>query len=196
MLTIFWAPRTRAGRAIWMAEELGLEYQLERVELGAAPGGAFAAASPMGKVPAIADGEVRMADSAAICTYLADRYGKGSLAPDIDDDRRGQYLYWMFFSPGAMEPAMAEKFGGWKPNPRAHGWGSLDAMLEVLSRGLAQGPWLLGEQFTAADVMVGSTANFMRMFGALEGDHPLINAYIDRCLARPAWQRAMAHEET
>lgn len=195
-MKLYWSARTRAARAVWMLEETGVAYQRVAVDLklpAAERDPGLLAASPMGKVPALEDGEVRMADSAAICLYLADRYAGGRLAPAVDEPDRGRFLYWMLFTPGVIEPAMAEKAGGWTPQPSHFGWGSFDAMIRTLEQGLAAGPWLLGERFTAADVMVGSSAVFMRLFKMLPAS-PLIEAYADRCLARPAYQRALALE--
>jgi glutathione S-transferase len=129
----------------------------------------FLAASPMGKVPALRDGDLALAESAAIRLYVADKYPGARLAPAVDDPQRGLFLYWMFFAPGVMEPAMAERVGGWEPNRGA------------------------GETFSAADIMVGSTAAFMRMFDMLPGSET-IGSYVDRCLARPAYRKAMAME--
>jgi len=196
-MKLFWCPRTRASRAVWLLEETGLPYERVTIDVRdpeARADPSFRAASPMGKVPALEDGEVRMADSAAIALYVADRYAAGELAPAIDDPERGRFLFWMFYSPGAMEPAMAEKMGGWQVSRGSHGWGDFDSMIATLETGLAVGPWLLGERFTAADIMVGSTVVFMRMFGLLP-DAPRANAYADRCLGRPAYQRAMAMDE-
>ncbi len=195
-MKLFWCARTRSARAMWMLEETGVDYERVVIDIRdpVTPRDPdFVAASPMGKVPALADGEVRMADSAAICLYLADRYAAGRLAPALDDPARGRFLWWMFFSPGVIEPAMAERAGGWTPKPSSHAWGSFDAMIRTLEEGLAPGPWLLGDRFTAADVMVGSSAVFLRLFKMLP-DSPPIEAYADRCLARPAYQRALAAE--
>ena len=194
MISIYWCPRTRAVRAVFMAEELGVEYELVPVDIrdqASKSGAAFRAASPMGKVPAIADGEVLLADSAAICLYLADRYPEAGLAPVFDDPARGRYLYWMVFVPGVMEPAMAEKMAGWETSKFSRGWGDYDSMIETLEGGLDPGPWLLGERFSAADVMVGSTVNFLKLFGVLP-ESAVLEAYCQRCLARPAYQRALA----
>jgi glutathione S-transferase len=196
-MKLYWCPRTRSSRALWMLGELGVPFELVTIDLRDPAGRdlpGFRAASPMGKVPALEDGPVRVADSAAICLYLADRYGAGTLAPAPDSPERGRFLYWMFFSPGTMEPAMAEKMGGWQTNTRSYGWGDFQRMIETLEAGLAGGPWLLGEPFTAADVMVGSTAAFMRMFGILP-DSALVNAYVDRCLERPAYREALARDQ-
>ena len=196
-MKLFWCHRTRAARVVWMLEETGLEYQQVTVDIrdpDAKRDPAFALASPMGKVPALEDGEVRMADSAAICLYLADRYPACGLAPAVDDPRRGIYLYWMVFSPGVMEPALGEKFMGTQPNRLSAGWGDFAAMIEVLEAGLSNGPWLLGDTFSAADVMVGSGVQFMHTFNVLP-DSPPLQAYMERCLARPAFQAAMALDE-
>ncbi len=96
-----------------MLEEAGIDYDMERVDIRSADrndSAEFLAASPMGKVPAIADGDVLMAESAAICIYVADRYAPGTLAPAVDDPLRGSFLYWTLYTPAVVEPAMAEKF--------------------------------------------------------------------------------------
>lgn len=196
MITLYWAPRTRAARALWMLEELGQPFEIKQIDIRDEKSTAnplFRTASPMGKVPAISDGDAYVADSAAICLYLADKYPDAGLAPAVDDPARGAFLYWMMFTPGVLEPAMAEKFGGWETNKFQHGWGDYDSMIKTLEAGLQQGPWLMGEKFTAADVVVGASANFLKMFGILpEGS--VIDAYIERCLARPAYQRTLARE--
>lgn len=196
MITLYWCPRTRAARGLWMLEELGKPFEVKHIDIqdpeSTADSG-FRAASPMGKVPAIADGDVKLAESAAICMYLADRYPAAALAPAIDDPVRGTYLYWMLFTPGVLEPAMAEKFGGWEPKPYQHGWGDYPSMIKTLEAGLEGREWILGDRFSAADVMLGSSANFLKMFGILPEGSP-IDAYIERCLARPAYQRTLARE--
>ena len=97
-MKLYWCPRTRASRVVWMLEEAGLAYERVYIDVGdpvAKQDPGFVAASPMLKVPALEDGEVRMADAGAICIYLADRYSMGALAPEFDDPRRGTYLFWM-----------------------------------------------------------------------------------------------------
>ena len=85
-----------------------------------------------------------MADSAAICLYLADRYPTKALAPAVDDVRRGAYLFWMLFAPGALEPAVHEQLSGGTPNPAGTGWGNFELTMTTLEQGLEPGPWLLG----------------------------------------------------
>lgn len=200
MITLFWCPRTRASRILWLLEELGEPFELRMIDIREPEAKAdpdFVAASPMGKVPAIMDtasnGVVHMADSAAIGLYLADRYSSGRLAPAFDDPRRGAYLYWMTFTPGVIEPAMSERFNKWQVSRATSGWGDFPSMMEVLERGLQPGPWLLGEQFSAADVLVGSSVYFMKLFGILP-DNAMLAAYAERCLERPAYRKALARD--
>lgn len=198
MITLFWCPQTRAARVLWMLEELGQPFEIKQIDIrdeASKNDPLFRVASPMGKVPALMDGDVFVSESAAICLYLADKYSDAALAPAVDDLGRGRFLYWMMFTPAVLEPAMAEKFGGWETNKLSHGWGDYDSMIKTLEGGLKQGPWLMGEQFTAADVVVGSSANFLKMFNVLP-ESPVIEAYIERCLERPAYQRTLAREAT
>ena len=192
-MKLFWAPQTRSTRAVWMLEETGLEYEMEQIDIRSPDredSAEFRTASPMGKVPALIDGEVAMSESAAICLYLADRYSPGTLAPAIDDARRGNFLYWLMYTPAVVEPAMSEKFSGVEPNRGRSGWGDFALMIETWERGLDRGPWILGADFTAADVMLGSSAVFLRMFDMLP-DSAILNDYADRCLARDAYKRAL-----
>ena len=191
-MKLYWCPKTRAIRALWMLEELGVPFERVFIDIRDAKAKAdpaFRAASPMGKVPALEDGATRLCDSGAICAYLADQYPKAGLAPAIGDPQRGAYLQWLMFTNTVIEPAMAEKFSNSPVSSVAHGWGSFPQMLEVLRAGLATGPWVLGERFSAADVMLGTAVTFMRQFKALDNE-PVMFAYADRCTARPAFQRA------
>jgi glutathione S-transferase len=192
-MKLFWAPQTRAQRGIWLLEEAGVKYEMVRIDLGRDKSRAtegFLEASPMGKVPALIDGEVRMSESAAMCLYVADRYGMGSLAPALDDSQRGKYLYWTLYTPAVIEPAMSEKFNKITPNRQRSGWGDFDLMIETWDDALEGREWILGERFTAADVMLGSSAIFLRMFEMLPATRNL-GDYADRCAARPAYVRAV-----
>ncbi|MCY3813001.1 MAG: glutathione S-transferase family protein [Gammaproteobacteria bacterium] len=196
-MKLFWCPNTRASRVVWMLEEAGVAYDRVLVDIrepDAARDPEFAAASPMGKVPALADADVRMADSAAICIYLADRYPACGLAPPVDDPARGAYLWWMLFTPAVMEPALSERFRGAEPNRFSSGWGDFDAMVETLHEALSEGPWLLGPKFSAADVMVGSSVLFMQEFNVIP-DSDRLKAYAARCATRPAYAAAMALDD-
>lgn len=193
---LYWHPQTRASRIVWLLEEAGVDYSLHDVDIrdeGARGEAAFRAVSPMGKVPALRHGQARIFDSAAICLYVADAVPAAGLAPAPGHPDRGAYYAWMVFAPGCIEPAMAEKFSGMTPNRVAHGWGDFDTVMATLSDQLGAGTWVLGETFSAADIMIGSSLNFMKMFGILPADDTLL-AYIDRCTARPAFQAAMARD--
>ena len=192
-MKLFYAPQTRSTRALWMLEECGLDYELELVDIRSAArqdSDEFRRASPMGKVPALVDGGAAMSESAAVCLYLADRYAPGRLAPALDDDRRGRFLYWLMYTPAVVEPAMSEKFAGVEPNRARSGWGDFDLMIETWEQGLGERPWILGDEFTAADVMLGSSAVFLRMFEMLP-EAPVLSGYAARCLARDAYKTAI-----
>ena len=193
-MKLYWCPKTRAVRALWMLEELGVPYERVRIDIRDASSKAdpgFRAASPMGKVPALEDGPVRLWDSGAICAYLADQYPRAALAPPIGDPDRGRYLQWLLYTNSVIEPAMAEKASNAPVSAVAHGWGSFEAMLAVLREGLATGPWILGGRFSAADVLLGTSCHFLRQFKLVEAE-PALWGYVDRCMARPAFQRAAA----
>lgn len=192
-MKLYWAPQTRSTRAIWMLEEAGLDYEMEKVGIrddDREDSPEFRAASPMGKVPALIDGDCAMSESAAICLYIADRYAPGTLAPALDAPSRGKFLYWLLYTPAVVEPAMSEKFNGVEPNRGRSGWGDFDAMIETWEAGLAGRDWISDDRFTAADVMLGSSAVFLRMFDMLP-DSAALNDYADRCLARPAYVKAL-----
>lgn len=192
-MKLFWAPQTRSQRAIWMLEETGIEYEMERIDLSApdrADSAEFLSASPMGKVPAIVDGDAAMSESAAICIYLADRYSAGQLAPVADDPERGKFLYWTIYTPAVVEPAMSDKFNNVEANRQRSGWGDFDLMIRTWDEALDGKEWIVGDRFSAADVMLGSSAIFLRMFNMLPETGNL-DAYADRCLARPANQRSL-----
>jgi glutathione S-transferase len=194
-MKLYWSPNTRSTRALWMLEEAGLPY--ERVKLDMAAGEhkrpEFLAVNPMGKVPALTNGEAKVAESAALCAYVADLAPGTGLAPPIGDPDRGRWLHWLFFSAACIEPAYMQKAMGWTiDRPSMAGWGNYETVMDVLDAALTSGPWLLGDRFTAADVMVGTDLHFgVRMFKFVES-RPSFEAYIDRCEARPAFQRAAA----
>lgn len=195
-MKLFWCPQTRSQRAVWLMEESGLDYERVMIDIRDPEKPRdpdFAKASPMRKVPALADGEAMLADSAAIALYVADRYPQTNLAPATDDPKRAQYLWWMIFTPGVVEPALSEKFAGTETNRQRSGWGDFELMIETFENGLEGKDWILGDRFTAPDVMCGSSACFMKQFGMLPASRTL-EAYAERCIARPAYQRSMEIE--
>jgi glutathione S-transferase len=195
-MKLYWCPQTRSLRGLWLMEEAGVAYEPVRIDIRNPADHAneeFRSASPMGKVPALEDGEVRIWDSGAICAYVADQYPQSRLAPPIGHPDRGRYLMWLMYTNAVIEPAMVEKATGATPQPSRNGWGSWPQMVETLRNGLQRGPFILGEQFSAADVLLGMSCQFMRLFKMM-ADEPVLFAYADRCIARPAFHRAAAIE--
>jgi glutathione S-transferase len=195
-MRLYWCKGTRAFRIAWLLEESGIKYDRVVLDLRNASSKndpAFRAVSPMGKVPALEDGPARICDSGAICIYVADQYPEARLGPPVGHADRGRFLQWVTYTNSVIEPAMLEKLAKLESKPTSYGWGSFDLMLATLRGELAKGEWLLGESFSAADVLVGTAAYFLKQF-RLISDDPVIGPYISRCSSRPAWQRAQAFD--
>src|SRR6202166_4961025 len=192
MMKLYWSPRSRSFSSLWLMEETGQPYErvLTDISTGAQKSPEFLKVNPMGKVPALEDGEATLAEAAAICAYVTERYPQAKLAPPPGDPLRAKYLYWLFFAPGCLEPAMVQVATKIEMNPVAAGWGDAQRVFDVLDPALAKGPWILGENFSAADVAIGSSLNFaVRLFKMEAGGTPF-PPFIDACAARPAFQRA------
>ena len=192
MMQLYWSPRSRSFSSLWLFEETGQPYErvLTDISTGAQKRIEYLAINPMGKVPALKDGDATLAESAAICAYVAERYPEAKLAPALGDPLRAKYLYWLFFGPGCIEPAMVQLATKIEMNPVAAGWGDAQRVIDVLDNALTEGPWILGENFSAADIVIGSGLNFaVRLFKIIPS-RPSFDAYIARCMARPAFQRA------
>ena len=192
MMKLYWAPRSRSFTAIWLMEETGQPYErvLTDITAGAQKKPEYLAINPMGKVPALKDGEATLAEAAAICAYVAERYPEAQLAPALGDPLRAKYLYWLFFGPGCVEPAMVQIATKIEMNSTAAGWGDAQRVFDVLDKALTKGPWILGEKFSAADVAIGSALNFSVRLFKMVPSRPSFEAYVARCMARPAFQRA------
>jgi glutathione S-transferase len=192
MMQLYWSPRSRSFSSLWLMEETGEPYErvLTDITTGAQKKLEYLAINPMGKVPALKDGEATLAEAAAIAAYVAERYPRAKLAPPLGDPLRAKYLYWLFFGPGCIEPAMVQIATKIEMNPVAAGWGDSQRVIDVLDNALQKGPWILGENFSAADIVIGSGLNFaVRLFKMIPA-RPSFDAYIARCMARPAFQRA------
>lgn len=193
-ITFYTNPMSRGRIVRWMLEEVGRPYDTRVLDYGTtmkAP--EYLALNPMGKVPAIVcDGEV-VTECAAICTFLADRFPEAGLAPATSEAGRGTYLRWMFFAAGPLEAAVAARSLGLEPpadKAGTVGYGSFDAMVDALEGAVSgEGPWILGDRFSAADVYVGSQINWGLMFKTIP-DRPAFVAYAERLRARPAYVRA------
>lgn len=192
-VVLYHHPFSRAANVVWMLEEVGCDYTLRPVDImaGEQKSEAILALNPMGKLPILVDGGAVITESAAIGLYLADRYALGRLAPAPDDPARGPYLRWSLFAPSVIEPGSMAKAGGWEYRAGAAGWGTHEAMLATMEAAIGEGPWLLGERFTMADVIFGGTVRYMLRFGMLEA-RPTFTGYAERLAARPALQASEA----
>jgi glutathione S-transferase len=195
-MKLYYWPKTRSFRLMWAMEELGEPYELVRVDLskGEQHEPAFRAVNPFGKVPALSDGEVSVADSGAILLYLGDRFPEKALSPALSAPERGRYLQWMFFPGACLEPAAIEKVMGLPTNTMMRGWGDWERVLRHIREALEAGPWLVGGAFTFADLYLGSTLDTLIRFNVLAPEPP-IGEYIERLRARPAYRRACAIED-
>jgi glutathione S-transferase len=194
MMKLYWSPRSRSFSTLWLMEETGQPYERVLIDItkGAQKTPEYLAINPMGKVPALRDGEATLAEAAAICAYVTERYPQAKLAPPPGDPLRARYLYWLFFAPGCIEPAMVQLATKIEMSPVAAGWGDAQRVFDVLDAALAKGPWILGETFSAADIAIGSSLNFaVRLFKMVPA-RPSFDRYIDACASRPAFQRATA----
>ncbi len=190
---LYHTPKTRGGATLWMNEELGgvCDVKLVDMQKGEQKSPDFLKINPMGKIPALMHGGVAVTEAAAICAYLADAFPQSGLAPASNDPKRGAYFRWMFFAPACIEPMMLDKFANIaRENTASVGYGSEADVLGAVKTAIAEGPFLLGEKFTAADVVFGSTLNFAVMFGAIENTEPFAS-YTDRLKLRPAFRRSV-----
>jgi glutathione S-transferase len=190
-MKLYWAPHTRSFSIVWLLEEMGIPYErmLVNIRAGAQDEAAYRAINPMGKVPALQDGDVVVTEQSAICAWLAERYPDKGLAPAVGDKQRGEYLRWLFFAGNCIEPAYMQKASGWTTSKSQASWGNYELVVETLDNALKNGPWILGERFSAADIMIGSGIYFGLSFKLLE-PRPSFEAYNARVTARPAFQRA------
>jgi glutathione S-transferase len=192
-LVFYTHPMSRGRVVRWMLEEVGQPYKTELLEYGTtmkAP--AYLAINPMGKVPAIKHGDTVVTECGAICAYLADAFPAAKLAPPPGDKQRGPYYRWMFFAAGPVEAVMSNTaFGFVVPDDKKMmiGYGSMADVMTALEVAVAKGPYLAGDQFTAADVYLGASVGWAMQFGLIE-KRPSLAAYVQRLHARPAAMRA------
>ena len=187
-VTLFHSPNTRSAGALILLEELGADYDLHvlNMKAGEQRGAAYLAVNPMGKVPAVKHGDALVTEQPAVFLYLADLYPEAGLAPAIGDPLRGPYLRWMVFYGSCFEPALVDRAMKREPAPPGTSpYGDYDTTVKAVTDQLAAGPWLLGERFTAADVLWGTALTWTTAF-KLVPVTPVIQAYLDRWNARPS----------
>ena len=196
LVTFFHSPHSRSGITRSLLEELNVAYDLVVLDLqhGEQRTSEYLSINPMGKVPAIHHG-VLITEQPAILLYLADAFPDAGLAPTRDDPLRGAYLRWMVFYGSCFEPALLDRsFERAEVPQMSCGYGDYDSVIDTLTAQLEHGPWLLGERFTAADVLWGAALNWALAF-KLVPDSDVFRNYAERVAARPAMRRAAALDE-
>jgi glutathione S-transferase len=199
MIKLYHAPMTRSIRIYWLLEELGIPYEISRVNF-APPKLPFSQATPWGKVPAIEDDGVSMCESGAIVEYVLERYGNGRLAPTPGTPERAAFLQWVHFAEATATPPLGEIVRHTVFKPEAERIPSVvedarareAACLAVIERALDGKDYLLGSQFSAADIMMGVTLLIARRLKALDDRYPKLAAYLARLEARPALKKALS----
>lgn len=190
---------SRSSAVLWMLEEVGAPYELRCLDMkaGEQRQPEFLAVNPMGKVPALVHRGVTVTEMGAICAYLADAFPAAGLAPALDDPRRGLYYRWLFFGQVCFGAALVDRMLQRPTAAEMRGalpYGDFDTTVEVLAGALAEGPYLLGGQFTAADVTVGAALRWSLLMKAVP-ERPEFVRYAERLAARPALQRAQARDQ-
>jgi glutathione S-transferase len=197
-LTLYHASPSRSSVVLWMLEEVGEPYDIKLLHLsqGEQLRPDYLAVNPMGKVPALKHGDTVITEVAAICTYLADAFPQANLAVPIGTPRRGVYLKWLFFGPGCLEPAVIDRAAPRQEPPRRAmlGYGDFDTTMNVVAKAVERGPFLMGEQFTAADVVIGSNIRWGMIFKMLPERKEFLD-YAARLAARPAAERAQERDK-
>src|SRR5215468_9749287 len=195
-VTLYHSPYTRSSGALNLLEEIGASYELHvlNMKTGEQRRPDYLAINPMGKVPALKHGDTLFTEQVAIFLYLADLVPEAALAPPIGDPLRGPYLRWMVFYAASFEPAVIDTATQRDPAPLPMSpYGDFETMLRTLTGQLAKGPFLLGDRFTAADVLWAAALTWTTMF-KLVPELPVIVEYIGRCGARPSVARAKARD--
>ena len=199
-ITLYYAPRTRATRVAFLLEELGVTWTRVSLDLSKqehkTP--AYLAIHPQGLVPALRDGDITIFETVAICLYLSDRYPEKGLAPALMSKERAAYYQWIVYSVSTLEPTIADIFIYQELPAEKQDAAYLqekkkrfDKAAEVLERALHEREYLLGAQFSTADVLVGSMLIWAASLGLL-GDHPGLATYAARIGGRSAFSRSLA----
>ncbi len=194
MITLFHCPKSRSTRFIFLLEELGAPYQIRKVTIRHSDGtGAVDPANPHphGKAPAISDDGAVVFESPAIALYLIDKFPQNRLGPMVGEPGRGAYLSWLCYYTGVLEPAFISKFMNTDVPRGTAGWVPVEEAMGAVIKQLSQGPYLLGERFSAADILYGSTfAMFLQ--SPLMPKSAILEDYVQRIVSRPAFARAQA----
>lgn len=202
MITLYHAPRSRSVRIYWLLEELGVPYEVKiPFSSPTAPKSPeYLKLNPLGKVPTIEDGDLAMFESGAIVEYLIEKYGKGRFAPAPGTPERGKYLQWIHFGEATAAPPLADIVVHTLFKPEAErlpavvedGKRRVGLVLGVLDKELVGKDYLLGSEFTGADIMVGYALFLMKLLGLMSDEYPNVVAYLARLQQRPGLQKALS----
>ena len=196
MITLYHRPKSRSSRFIFLLEELEAPYEIKIVSTRNRDGtGAVDPENPhpLGKVPAISDDGAIVFESAAIALYLTDRFPKNGLGPQVGDRERGAYLTLLAYYTGVLEPAFLSKFMNWQVPRGTAGWVAVEEAMPVIVQRLSEGPYLLGERFSAADILYATTFALFSQ-GPMMPSSPAIAEYTKRVTGRPAHERAQKRD--
>jgi glutathione S-transferase len=203
-VTLFHSPQTRSSGILLLLEELGAPHDLHILNMRAGEHRqpAYLAINPLGKVPAVKHGDALITEQVALYIYLADLFPEAGITPAIDDPLRGPYLRWLVYYAASFEPAVVDRAMKRDPAPQGMSpYGDFDSMLKVVTDQLSKGPYILGDRFTAADVLWGSALSWTTGFKIVP-ELPVIMDYVKRHGARPTVARvnerdaALAAEHT
>jgi glutathione S-transferase len=197
MITLYHAPRSRSSRIIWLLEELEADYKIELVPIvrgdgtGTPAPDSYLSVHPLRKVPAIKIFDEVVFESGAICLYLTDSHPKKEIGPLPGHNDRAEYVRWLFFYTGILEPAATARFQGWdKEKPT--GFGKFEDIEGAVSRQLEKTPYICGDTFTAADILIGSGVQFFKRTLFPARKH--YDDYVARLISRPAYARGQARD--
>jgi glutathione S-transferase len=195
MITLFHRPKTRSSRFLFLLEELDAPYQIRLVTTRVRDGGQVDPANPHphGKVPTISDEGVVVFESPAIALYLTDKFPKNRLGPLVGDPLRGPYLSWLAYYGGEFEPSIMSKFMKVEVPRGTAGWVAVEEMMPVLLTRLARAPYLLGDNFSAVDVLFGTSFALFAQ-SDLMPKSPVLDAYVQRIVTRPAFARGLTRD--
>ncbi len=196
MLTLHHAPQSRSSRIIWLLEELGAPYELKLTNIPRMDGSGGADPSnphPDKKVPALVHDGQLITESVAIIQYLTDLFPEAGLGPKLGDAQRGAYLTWLAYYAGVMEPVINLEFNGLKDHAgMQRTFTNRAAVDRRVIDALEAGPYMLGERFSALDVLIASMGQWLRQ---MLPPGQLVDDYVARCTQRPALARAQAKEK-
>ncbi len=200
-LKLYHTAQSRSARPRWLLEEIGAPYEVVRISMkdNQHKTPEYLRVHPHGQLPALVDDDLTLLESAAICLHLADKFPAAKLAPPLGTPARARYYQWMVYTIATLEPPVLDVFLNTIQLPEAErsaakaesGRARFAEVAGVIADGLGTQPYLLGDAFSAADIMIGSTLGWSSFMGLLDGQ-PTLSAYVERLMQRPAYQRAGA----